>query len=262
MFSSFYHRQDFYQTLLYVEHSGCLIRSMHCLPFARTWGYSQFLEGSVMLIFLVFYVVLYLLFYLSSFYVMCGQCCLYIWTSVVSNVYLLKCTLPVVVLLSPGISPFHKTKAICVYANPINIIGKKYSNTIKAIWYIVCLSSSQRGLQAINRLETYSGTNLCVSIYSISGSATQADTSHITIIITLARFLVLLKASGRQMAYQRSTEMAARVNTETEIETAYKIIKVLRVKFWNTMSIYSWVMNEWCLTPTQQFFNYTMARTS
>jgi hypothetical protein len=64
------------------------------------------------------------------------------------------------------------------------------------------------------------------------------------------------------MAYQRSTEMAARVNTETEIETAYKIIKVLRVKFWNTMSIYSWVMNEWCLTPTQQFFNYTMARTS
>jgi hypothetical protein len=37
---------------------GCLIRGRNCLPFASTWVHPRFLEGSVLLIYLAFCVVL------------------------------------------------------------------------------------------------------------------------------------------------------------------------------------------------------------
>lgn len=41
----------------------------------------------------------------------------------------------------------------------------------------------------------------------------------------LARAVVALNLSGKQMAYQRSTEITVRVKTDTEIDTVCKYIQ-------------------------------------
>lgn len=53
----------------------------------------------------------------------------------------------------------------------------------------------------------------------ISGRATQADNSQMTTIIILARRLVLLNDKGRHIAYHLSMAIAARVKTDTDMET-------------------------------------------
>ena len=53
-----------------------------------------------------------------------------------------------------------------------------------------------------------------------SGTATAAENIQIPDIITIARRFVLLKTSGKQIAYHRSTAIALRVKTDTDIDTA------------------------------------------
>ena len=53
------------------------INSKNCLPFVSTWIHPPFLEGTVLFICLVFFVVLWFCF--SSSCILCAQCCQCFW---------------------------------------------------------------------------------------------------------------------------------------------------------------------------------------
>ena len=57
----------------FFHYFGCVIRGTNSLPFASVWVHSRFLVGSMLLIGLVF------CFFLSLPYVLCTQCCQFLW---------------------------------------------------------------------------------------------------------------------------------------------------------------------------------------
>ena len=80
---------------IYDSHSGCLIRSMNCLPFVSMWIRPQLLVGSMLLIFLIFCAGLrFCVLFVCVLCLVCPvlpvslDCLILIAPSVFSNVYL------------------------------------------------------------------------------------------------------------------------------------------------------------------------------